>query len=109
MDTPVERTKQLNDAFRSSMQGGRVMLTAGIQALGESAVASIVGQVRSFDAFTPDNDPHGEHDFGSFPAYDTTVYFKIDYYDTALAGGSEDPSDPEKTTRVLTILLASEY
>jgi Protein of unknown function (DUF3768) len=40
---------------------------------------------------TPDNDPHGEHDFGNFKLCGRTFYFKIDAYDENLEFGSEDP------------------
>ena len=63
----------------------------------------------AFDRFTEDNDPHGEHDFGSFKHRGQTIYWKIDYYDLLLKYGSDDPSDPTCTRRVLTILLAEEY
>jgi hypothetical protein len=33
----------------------------------------------------------------------------LDYLDAAMAFGSENPADPSKTTRILTIMLASEY
>jgi hypothetical protein len=65
--------------------------------------------VASFDQFTEGNDPFGEHDFGSFELADRTFFWKIDYYDQRCEFGSEDPSNPERTTRVLTIMLASEY
>jgi hypothetical protein len=58
------------------------------------------------DAFTPDSDPYGEHNFGSFEHNGIRVFWKIDYYDRNLEYGSEDPSDPAQTTRVLTIMLA---
>ena len=59
--------------------------------------------------FSEDNDPHGEHDFGSFEVDGENYFFKLDYYSPDMEGGSEDPADPEKTTRVLTIMRADEY
>ncbi|MBB5753787.1 DUF3768 domain-containing protein [Prosthecomicrobium pneumaticum] len=100
----------LNDVLRMTFIGGRVMITSGIDALPFPVRESIVAKVRTFDAFTPDNDPYGEHDFGSFRQDGAgTIFWKIDYYDPTLTGGSEDPADPKKTARVLTIMLAREY
>lgn len=100
----------LNDSFRASFLGGRVLMTAGITALPEEAQADILERVRAFQDFTPDNDPYGEHDFGSLD-HDVAgrVFWKIDYYDPTMSAGSEDAADPEKTVRVLTIMLAGEY
>jgi Protein of unknown function (DUF3768) len=61
------------------------------------------------NVFIEDNDPHGEHDFGSFEIEGRKLFFKIDYYDKDMRFGSEDPSDPSKTARVLTLMLAEEY
>lgn len=101
--------KSLNDRFRQTFQGGSVMMTRGIQALGEQAVADILNKVRTFDVFTPDNDPYGEHDFGSFRHNNETIFFKIDYYDQKGEFASPNPANEAKTKRVLTIMLAEEY
>jgi hypothetical protein len=66
-------------------------------------------QVQRFAKFDAENDPHGEHDFGSFEVAGEKFFWKIDYYDERCELGSDDPADPEKTTRVLTIMLAEEY
>lgn len=65
--------------------------------------------VQAFDAFDEGNDPWGEHDFGALEIDDERVFFKIDYYDLTRAMHSEDPTDPTKTERVMTIMLATEY
>ena len=100
---------ELNDAFRRSFAGGLVLITPGIAALPDWAQDGIIGRVRTFDAFGPDDDPYGEHDFGSFEYSGSSIFWKIDCYDTKLKWGSPDPADPAVTRRVLTILLAEEY
>jgi hypothetical protein len=100
----------LNDLCRKAMGlAGRVYQTRGISALPGEDQCAIREKVETFDAFTPDNDPHGERDFGAFDHNGHRIFWKIDYYDRTLTKGSEDPSDPKQTVRVLTIMLASEY
>ena len=100
----------LNDAFRRSFIGGRVLLTAGITSLSDADQVEIMQAVQSFGSFTADNDPHGEHDFGTFDRPGVgRIFWKIDYYDPSMEMGSDDPANPTKTVRVLTIMLASEY
>lgn len=101
--------RALNDQFRTTGRGGRIMLTVGIQALGEQAVAEIIAKVRAFTEFTEGNDPYGEHDFGKIVHDGQKVFWKVDYYDRAMEYGSPDPADPAVTTRVLTVMMADEY
>jgi hypothetical protein len=105
----IARIRELNDAFRRTFSGGRVMLTSGVDALPVLIKARALQLARIFDDFSEDNDPHGEHDFGSFELANFTFFWKIDYYDERCEFGSADPSDPARTTRVLTLMLASEY
>ena len=103
------KVSELNDAFRRTLLGGRVVLTHGVAAMGADGIAGILQSVQTFTNFTPDNDPYGEHDFGSCIWGLHRILWKIDYYDLALEYGSPDPADASRTTRVLTIMLASEY
>src|SRR5208282_4350938 len=105
----MNRIAQLNDAFRTTFTGGKVMVTASVQALPTDVVAQALGMVRRFNEFNEDNDPHEEHDFGSFELAGQKFFFKIDYYDKDMEHGSEDSADPAKTIRVLTLMLAEDY
>src|SRR5437879_496247 len=98
-----ERIRELNDAFRRTFHGGRVMMTLGVYDLPACVKAEALVQVAKFSEFSADNDPHEEHDFGSFDLVGRKFFWKIDYYDKDLQCGSEDPSDPERTMRVLTV------
>ncbi len=72
-------------------------------------LAEAIAAVRAFDDFTPDNDSHGEPDFGAVTIRDERVFWKFDYFDPTLDAGSEDPADGTVTCRVLTVMLAREY
>lgn len=106
---------QQNDAFRQGMATANPILgqrvhTRRIEALGLEVILDVWRDVRHFGIFTKENDPYGEHDFGSFThRVAGKVFWKIDYYNLDYARGSEDPCDPSKTRRVLTVMLASEY
>ncbi|MBB4302826.1 hypothetical protein GGD81_001862 [Rhodobium orientis] len=100
---------KLNDEFRTTLTGGTVLMTAGVEALGPQFVAKALASVRAFNEFTEDNDPHREHDFGAFSIRGQKLFWKIDYYDQSMRYGSENPCDPEATCRVLTVMLAEEY
>lgn len=110
---------RLNDLLREHITTpghNRVVMTIGIATLiGDVALfrgfrkrAELLRAVRDFDAFDQGNDPYGEHDMGSFAFEDAACLWKIDYYSPDLAAGSEDPADPSRTVRVLTIMRADE-
>lgn len=99
----------LNDFARKTLQECRVVFTEGILALEGFEQFEILNQVRVFEACTPDNDPYGEHDFGSFEYEGRKIYWKWDYYDKHSLYLSPDPTSATMTNRVLTIMLAEEY
>jgi hypothetical protein len=112
----TRKIRALNDAFRGdpSLFGpaigqNKLVITAGVVDHGVDFIDRAVTAVRKFSNFTEANDPHGEHDFGSFEIDGIRLFWKIDYYDLQLTWGSPDPADPAVTRRVLTILLAEEY
>ena len=107
--TASQKIAAQNDEFRKTGKGGRVMLTAGINALGHSAANTIISLVRTFNDFNENNDPYAEHDFGSFMDGGLKVFWKIECYDRGLQFASPDPTNPDVTMRVMTIMRADEY
>jgi hypothetical protein len=113
------RIAELNDQLRNrvgvpvfgSGVPGTIMMTRGIMSLRPEQIIHVWATVRDQSTFTEGNDPYGEHDFGSADiAGAGKIFWKIDYYaDENCNAGCEDPSDPEKSYRVLTIMLAEEY
>ncbi len=94
-----------NDMCRLNVMN--YLTTRGVLSLDAVVIADIYTAVRDFKDFTKDNDPYGEHDFGSITVDGHKVFWKIDYYDQQLQYGSE-PLDPN-CRRILTVMLAEEY
>ena len=93
------RNDRMRGILPMSHSADRVVYTQGIASLGPVFVAEAMMRVRTFSEFTPDNDPYGEHDFGSFElSTGDKVFWKIDDYD-----------GHDGIRCVLTVMLAEEY
>lgn len=108
-DEREARIRRLNDDLRKGRGKGELLVTPGVIDLANGALPDILVLLRDYDAFSTENDPYGEHDFGAFSYRGAKLFWKIDYYDRSLRYGSDDPANDAITTRVLTLMLASEY
>jgi hypothetical protein len=111
MHPTKDKIARLNDQARKGLLPGstKVLLTRMVAALPEDVVARLWSAVKRFDAFTEDNDPYRERDFGALELEGERYFWKIDYYDRSLRFGAEDPTNAAETMRVLTLMHASEY
>lgn len=104
METQISDIAKLNDRFRGMCLD--VFYTDGVR----DGIMDLIGlsrAVEDFNRFTEDNDPYGEHDFGSLKFEGQKVFWKIDYYDRDLKYWC-DPLSPD-CRRVLTVMLSEEY
>ena len=120
------RIARLNDLARRAMGVAcTAVATVGFRSLPDADQSRVREMIETYDAFTEDNDPHGERDFGTiYQLADgvwTTerprlredgrerVFWKLDYYDRQMQFASDDAANPAITRRVLTIMLSDEY
>ncbi len=120
------RIARLNDLARRAMGiACTAVTTAGFRSLSDADQSCVRELIETYDAFTEDNDPYGERDFGTIYQLGdgrwTTerprlhedererVFWKFDYYDRDMRFASEDATNPTITRRVLTIMLSDEY
>ena len=68
--------QKLNDVFRQTFAGGRVVLTSGVSGLPKDITTKLLHSVKTHSKFTKDNDPNGEHDFGSCIVADEKFFWK---------------------------------
>ena len=111
----AKRIAELNDELRRNPTNqtlGQILLSSGVAARGSEFRAMVMTALARMQAkdFKKGNDPYGERDFNSFTIDARLCFFKIDYFAKGnLCAPSEDPADPSKTERVLTVMLADEY
>lgn len=104
-----KRIAELNDRLRTQGIGGEIYLTRSIALLQDEMKQRIFKAVQEFNSFNKSNDPYLERDFGSLHVGQHHVFWKIDYYDPTKQYHSEDPSNAEITSRIMTIMMAEEY
>ena len=105
----AEQIAQLNVALRKAGKGGAVMVTRGVRSLDGFCHLALLAELAGYDRFDPDNDPHGERDFGDLELFGADLLWKIDYYDRDCRFASDDPAAAMQTVRILTVMLAEEY
>ena len=109
VEADTRKIAELNDRLRTTFKGGMICTTAGVNALADDLRLRVFDEINRFNNFKPDNDPYGEHDYGSVEVDGIEFLWKIDYYDPTVTHHSDDPADPAVTARVLTIMLPGEY
>jgi hypothetical protein len=105
----AEQIARLNDELRKKARGGVIVVTRGVRDMATFCPFQLLNALARYDAFDPDNDPHGERDFGDLELDGTSLLWKIDYYDNDREYSSPDPADPSVTQRVLTVMLPEEW
>lgn len=112
-DSPIsertDRIRQLNDQLRTLRGSGQVHIVGQLVDMGEELQKKVLFEVATFAGFNDGDDPYGEHDFGAVTVDGERFMFKIDYYAPGLKEGSEDPADPAKTVRVMSVFCAEDY
>jgi Protein of unknown function (DUF3768) len=111
--TMEQKTKwiaELNDRFRKGDATlGIYQMTPMVEALTPEQRDRLIAQIQGFEEFTEEDDPYGEHDFGGVEVDGEKYFWKIDYLDPNMEYLSADPSGPNETRRVMTIMHCSEY
>ncbi len=108
----MNKIAELNDNLRKNLftpGQNQVFISQGVNSLPYIERARLLDKVQNFNDFNHANDPYKEHDFARIEHRGINYLFKIDYYNLDMDAGSDDPSNPDITTRVLTIMRADEY
>ncbi len=102
---------RLNDQFRrGDLTLGQFIVTGGVDAvLSAEKLLVLINRVQAFNDFTPENDPHRQHDLGQVRFEGVDYFWQIDYYNPTYTYRSSAPASPNATRRVLTLMRDDEW
>lgn len=97
---------QLNDRFRQGDRSlGHYRMSRRVLNLSPEKQKEIFQILQTYQTFSPDDQ---EHRTGVITLDNHQYIWKIDYLDLTLTMLSDEPANPEKTSRVLLIIRADE-
>ena len=105
----TEKIAALNDMFRQSQLTGKVELSVGIRSLDPNTREGILYGVKNYNAFAPQGDSQKERDFGAFECGEHNIFWLIDCYDEDGYVMFDNPTDIDRSNRVLRVMLVEEY
>lgn len=111
IDEKSEKIAKLNDDLRTGANTllGQIVVTKGVAEMPETERYKLFNVIQKVNEFPEEDNPYGERDFGMVMFAGDKFFWKIDYFDKEKRHGSPDPSDPDITCRILTIMRAEEY
>lgn len=124
MSDQTHHIRRLNDMARTQPEivNTTWLMTIGVQKLltdkedGPAAITSVRGRITAlrhaiatYSDWREENDPYGEHDFGTFEFLGERLFFRIDYFHPDHDTLAPVPGNIELCRRVLNIMLAEEY
>lgn len=106
--SPLQKNPTLYDHFRKTAEAGIVSISWGIHMLGRAEVDTIMKKLGGAEGDS-NCDVGGELDNGEITVISRRIYWEINYYNKAFDDISLDSTDPDQTTRFMTLLLISEF
>lgn len=102
----VSPIAQLNDRFRQGDRSlGHYQMSRRVLNLPPDKQKELFQLLQNYQTFSPDDQ---EHNVGIITLENHQYIWKIDYLDLTLTMLSDEPANPEKTSRVLLIIRADE-
>lgn len=99
----VEKIIALNDAFRASAHPSKTHITLDLVNRGSQFIKKLLGKIKEWQPSKDPDETDPERSWGAVTVDGILVVWSIDYYDLEEEDDSPDPSDPQRTVRVLNL------